>query len=153
MKAKVKVTAENTRAEVDESTLRELEAAVTKRLEGVTAEEIARYNEGEQVESVCGAINAAEKEVFASWSRRPESVHIQIGGAYGTVEHEGRMLTLTQEPYLGGGSNEGYYVALAIDPGGNEYEVTWAVIETESDDESDRADWDKYDVRPLSAAR
>ena len=66
---------------------------------------------------------------------------------FGTVNHNGKTLTLKQHAYLDGdGSNdcEGFYSAAAIDSDGNEYKVRWEIREGfDGEDEGDACDWDK----------
>ena len=65
---------------------------------------------------------------------------------FGTVNHNGKTLTLTQQAYLhGDGSDTGerYYRASAIDSDGNEYKVRWEIREGfDGEDEGDACDWD-----------
>ena len=67
---------------------------------------------------------------------------------HGTVEHEGKILELTQEAYPRGGSfpvpggatySGNWYEALAVDAEGNEYRVIW------TDGDSESCDWGKPD--------
>ena len=66
---------------------------------------------------------------------------------YGTIDHNGKTLTLTQQAYLDGdGSNdcEGYYSASAVDADGNDYKVRWEIRDGfDGEDEGDACDWDK----------
>ncbi len=61
------------------------------------------------------------------------------------INFEGKTYTLTQDAYIDGPA-EGtpYYRAMAIDQEGNEYEVTWEVVENweQIEDESEMCDWD-----------
>lgn len=65
---------------------------------------------------------------------------------FGTVTHNGKTLTLTQQAYLdcdGSDTGERYYSASAIDADGNEYKVRWEIYEGfEGEDEGDACDWD-----------
>lgn len=50
---------------------------------------------------------------------------------FGTVTHNGKTLTLTQQAYLdcdGSDTGERYYSASAIDADGNEYKVRWEAV-------------------------
>ena len=66
---------------------------------------------------------------------------------YGTIDHNGKTLTLTQQAYLDGdGSNdcEGYYSAAAVDADGNDYKVRWEIRDGfDGEDEGDACDWDR----------
>ena len=66
---------------------------------------------------------------------------------YGTIDHNGKTLTLTQQAYLDGdGSNdcEGYYSASAVDADGNDYKVRWEIRDGfDGEDEGDACDWDR----------
>lgn len=65
---------------------------------------------------------------------------------FGTVQHNGKTLSLTQHAYLDcDGSNDGerYYSARALDADRNEYKVRWEICEGfAGDDEGDACDWD-----------
>ena len=65
---------------------------------------------------------------------------------FGTVNHNGKTLTLTQQAYLhcdGSDTGERYYRASAIDSDGNEYKVRWEIREGfDGEDEGDACDWD-----------
>lgn len=70
---------------------------------------------------------------------------------YGTVEYNGKTLTLTQDAYLDHDRHNlqlPVYRAHAVDEDGNDYRVQWHVVDgwQEMDDESDRCDWDDYQV-------
>lgn len=61
------------------------------------------------------------------------------------VVHEGKEITLVQEPYIDGVAGERpYYRAVGTDAEGNEYKVIWDVVDGWEDieDESDMCDWD-----------
>ncbi|WP_019156825.1 hypothetical protein [Robertmurraya massiliosenegalensis] len=64
---------------------------------------------------------------------------------HGEVEHEGKVIRLTQNAYLDGTHENPYYSANGIDAEGNEYEITWDVVENwkELEDESECCDWDE----------
>ena len=65
---------------------------------------------------------------------------------YGTVNHNGKTLTLTQNAFLdcdGSNTGERYYSAGAIDADGNEYKVRWEIYDGfDGEDEGDACDWD-----------
>ena len=67
---------------------------------------------------------------------------------YGTVEHEGKTLKLTQQAFCGNYPGIDVYVAAAVDEEGNEYQVKWNCLEgwMDMDDESDCCDWSIYTV-------
>lgn len=78
---------------------------------------------------------------------------------FGTIKHEGKTLTLTQQAYVAGTTQRPHYEAAAVDAAGNEYRVRWslkpALIAESGDavpmdqwpeDESDCCDWSKYEV-------
>lgn len=67
-----------------------------------------------------------------------------------TIQHNGAVLTLTQDPYLDGGTvhlgngaqyNGAMYKAAAEDAEGNEYMVYWFEPSHDDDGEPD-CDWD-----------
>lgn len=69
----------------------------------------------------------------------------KLEAAYGAVEIEGNEYFLTQHPYIYGTQGEKpHYRAAAIDNNGDEYLVTWNVLENWEiiEDESDMCDWD-----------
>ena len=90
---------------------------------------------------------------------------------YGTVTHNGKEYTLTQQAYIVGSNEDPYYIANATDSKGNEYEVEWELNEHTRkmyneierqieaggapnyslvEDESDACDWDNpIDVREI----
>jgi hypothetical protein len=71
---------------------------------------------------------------------------------FGTVEHNGKTLTLTQQPYITGNSECSYYEAVAEDEEENTYMVKWEITHEnpdECDDESNMCDWDDYTVTEL----
>lgn len=64
---------------------------------------------------------------------------------FGIVTFEGKEFALTQQAYVDGPANgTPYYKASAVDQKGNEYEVTWEVVENweQVEDESEMCDWD-----------
>ena len=67
---------------------------------------------------------------------------------YGTVEHLGRTLTLTQDPYCDGDGNRTYYRAAAVGPDGDEHNVYWTPLPgfEEIEDDSYACDWTAYTV-------
>jgi len=82
---------------------------------------------------------------------------------YGTVEHDGATLVLTQDAYADGTYDDPYYSAHAVDADGNMYKVRWettlewdaqqeAFREGHLDDdagfieEEDACDWTVYAV-------
>jgi hypothetical protein len=71
---------------------------------------------------------------------------------YGTVEYNGKTLTITQQPYIdtyfADGDQRAMYFATAED-GENEYEIRWEIINEETEDESEACDWDIFRVRLL----
>lgn len=63
-----------------------------------------------------------------------------------TVTFEGKTITLTQDPYIDGVAGERpMYKAHGKDEDGNEYIVTWDVVDgyEEITDESEMCDWDR----------
>jgi hypothetical protein len=64
-----------------------------------------------------------------------------------TLEN-GVSISLTQQAYLAGTSENPQYQAAAVDADGNGYLVMWTPYGNfmEFDDESDCCDWDKYTV-------
>jgi hypothetical protein len=71
---------------------------------------------------------------------------------FGTVEHNGKTLTITQQPYITGTSEYSYYQAVAEDDEENEYLVSWEITHenpSECDDESNMCDWDDYTITEL----
>lgn len=65
---------------------------------------------------------------------------------FGTVQHNGKTLNLTQQAFLtcdGSNTGERYYSAGAVDADGTEYRVRWEIYEGfAGDDEGDACDWD-----------
>lgn len=65
---------------------------------------------------------------------------------FGTIQHAGKTLTLTQQSYLdcdGSNTGERYYSAGAVDSDGLEYKVRWAILDGfDGEDEGDACDWD-----------
>ena len=69
---------------------------------------------------------------------------------YGSVEYEGKTLTITQLPYVDGiNDEEAFYTATAEDEEGNDYQVTWPDVDVEVEDESECCDWNIYWVQEL----
>lgn len=72
---------------------------------------------------------------------------------FGEVEHQGCRLALAQQAECSNGPDRDNmtYEARAIDADGNEYRVSWDCLEGwfEMEDESDRCDWSKYEVREI----
>ena len=76
---------------------------------------------------------------------------------YGTVEFDGKVLKITQQPFFDGTHDDQYYRASAEDEDGIEYQVIWDVkdeyLELEEDnnsfDESDMCDWTKFTVMKI----
>ena len=66
---------------------------------------------------------------------------------FGTVNHNGKTLTLTQNAFLdcdGSNTGERYYSAGAVDADGNEYKVRWEIYAGfDGEDEGDACNWDK----------
>lgn len=61
------------------------------------------------------------------------------------VKFEGREYTLQQDAYIDGVAGDTpVYKAMALDDEGNEYEVTWEVVDhwEELEDESEMCDWE-----------
>ncbi len=65
---------------------------------------------------------------------------------FGTVQHAGKTLNLTQNAFLdcdGSNNGERYYSAGAVDADGNEYKVRWEIYDGfDGDDESNACDWE-----------
>lgn len=68
-----------------------------------------------------------------------------------TLMHGDIELTLEDMPCIAGTNEEPYYVAVALDAQGRDYEITWEIIEgcENEEDESQCCDWDDYEVNPL----
>lgn len=63
-----------------------------------------------------------------------------------TVEFEGKTIKTNQEPFIDGMSDEKpIYKAYGEDQEGNEYIITWNVVDhyEEIEDESEMCNWDK----------
>lgn len=56
------------------------------------------------------------------------------------VDWNGKELRTTQDPYVSDDGSE--YKAHAVDAEGNEYMITWEVVDAEATDESCACDWD-----------
>ena len=98
--------------------------------------------------------NSKTKNTLEEWKMETED--------YGRVEFEGKEYTLSQQPYIDGGTNgfhRPYYTATAIDQEGNDVRVKWAIKEVyfnedgnlrdaqddemmEYVEEADMCDWD-----------
>lgn len=82
---------------------------------------------------------------------------------YGTVEHNGKIITLTQQAFAENFGTNGQvaYYAHGVDADGNDYKVIWQTTkewdEAQAaatpdeyssllDDESNACDWDAYEV-------
>jgi len=72
---------------------------------------------------------------------------------YGTVQHNGKELTITEQPYPHTAVDNyivsDCYQAIAEDDEGNEYMVRWDIIDSDAEDESDACDWEKYSVKAV----
>lgn len=73
---------------------------------------------------------------------------------YGTLMFNGIEITLKQEPYADtiftGYDKFEAYVAYAEDSSGNEYKITWPIINEETEDESECCDWENnFEVREI----
>lgn len=66
-----------------------------------------------------------------------------------TLTHQDKVLTLTQQPYYDGLSDDIFYRAHAVDEDGNDYDIRWDIVNIDGDDESDACDWDCFSVRFL----
>ena len=81
---------------------------------------------------------------MANHPNRSEYPHGKITKADGTV------LRLSSEAFLSGTTEDPYYEAYATDPTGNRYNIRWEILDAESDDESNRCDWDKpYSIKAI----
>lgn len=71
---------------------------------------------------------------------------------HGTVDHNGRELTLTQQPYYekryGNCCDYERYWAIGVDARGEEYEISWKITREDCEEE-DACDWTKFRVRKL----
>lgn len=64
----------------------------------------------------------------------------EYGPTYKTSD--GTEVWLTQQAYLDGNLNEeAHYTSYGVDLSGNQYQITWEIINTETDDDSDACDW------------
>ena len=70
--------------------------------------------------------------------------------SHGKYEYEGKILYLTQDPYLNELCNQDpAYYAHAVDYEGNEYRLRFEIICPDCEDESEACDWEKYTVTKL----
>ena len=60
---------------------------------------------------------------------------------HGTVTHNGKTFTLTQDAYITSNGSRDYYRAHAVDANQNEYYILWDIIDADCDDESNACDW------------
>lgn len=60
---------------------------------------------------------------------------------HGTVTHNGKTITLTQDAYITSNGSRDYYRAHAVDANQNEYYILWDIIDADCDDESNACDW------------
>lgn len=64
------------------------------------------------------------------------------------VEVDGKEYRTTQDPYVSDDGNT--YKAHALDAKGNEYLITWEVINAETTDESEACDWEEpIDIKSI----
>lgn len=77
--------------------------------------------------------------------------YIKDAAEFGTVEHDGQTLALTQIAYCSNHPDVATYEARAIGIDGVEYLVTWDCVEgwMDLEDESECCDWSQYAVRAL----
>jgi hypothetical protein len=71
---------------------------------------------------------------------------------YGTVQHNGVELTLTQQVYIDAdcfNTNNTVYRSHAVDTLGNEYAITWPVVNVDCEEESESCDWSHYTVQQI----
>jgi hypothetical protein len=76
----------------------------------------------------------------------------KLAAEHGTWEHDGKTLTLLQQPHITGQNDNAYYEATAIDKNyerqetageiPDTYLIRWEIINFETTDESDACDWD-----------
>ena len=70
----------------------------------------------------------------------------------GTVTTDGGVdVFLTQQAFITGNGTTDWYQAHGVDADGNDYRVTWDCVDgyMEMDDESNCADWDKYEIEAI----
>ena len=68
----------------------------------------------------------------------------------GFIVYKGLVLELTQEGYMDYRCEKGdYYVALAIDKDGNDYEIIWQITNPDAENEEDACDWNIYTVEEI----
>jgi len=65
----------------------------------------------------------------------------QIKNNHGTVTHNNKTLTLTQDAYMTSNGSRDYYRAHAVDANNNEYYIIWDIVDADCDDESNACDW------------
>lgn len=68
--------------------------------------------------------------------------------SFGTVQHNGKTLTLTQEACLAlsGDLKTPVYLAHAMDDDDKEYTVKWQVKDVQCENEPDACAWSKYTI-------
>jgi hypothetical protein len=66
---------------------------------------------------------------------------------HGTVEHDGKTLTLQQQPYCDLHDGVPTYMASCVDEDGNDYKAYWEITDDETENEDECCDWDDYTVR------
>lgn len=103
---------------------------------GVAQTTLSRYVTGE---SDVGKMTLDNAETLYNYFKQ---VLADVG--QDSIHHEGKEIFLTQGPYIDGTHESPYYRAHAIDLEGNEYKVTWDVVEgyEQLEDAADHCDWD-----------
>lgn len=65
---------------------------------------------------------------------------------FGDINHNGKIIHITQDAYLAGTNTEPVYQAAAKSDDGDDYRVTWVPVDNFMDleDESECCDWDDF---------
>lgn len=114
----------------------EIEMAFTQQnTDGYTDAQLAALN-AEMAQRLDGL--EAEKAFHDEVATRP---------GFGEVQHEGKTITLTQQPYL----HADTYRASGVDAAGDLYQVDWAITNPDAEDESDACDWNDYTVQHIGS--
>lgn len=69
---------------------------------------------------------------------------------HGTVDYNGKELTICHQPRLTCYMGYDCYEAMAMDSDDNEYKITWDITDALAEDESDACDWTDYRVQVIA---
>lgn len=115
----------------------------------VVRAEAERLHGGRRINTINLASNPSPTECVYAITFATE-LQIAMHSEFGGFEHEGKVYTGEQHPYIDGTHEEPTYRAMATDAAGNRYLVMWAMkpklaalpVEERPDDDSLSCDWD-----------